>query len=51
MLWQESDLTHLPQQLQDRIASGHYRQAAVGSCPAQDVEGSFTAYRVAVLLY
>jgi hypothetical protein len=51
MLWQEADLTRLPQQLLDRIASGRYRQAAVGSCPAQDVEGSFTAYRVAVLLY
>ncbi len=51
MLWQEADLTHLPQPLLTRIATGQYRQAAVGSCPAQDVEGSFTAYRVAVLLY
>jgi hypothetical protein len=51
MLWQEADLTRLPQQLRDRIASRQYRQAAVGSCPAQDVEGSFTAYRTAVLLY
>jgi hypothetical protein len=51
MLWQEADLTILPQALLGRIASGQYRQAAVGSCPAQDVEGSFTAYRVAVLLY
>ena len=51
MLWQEADLTILPQALLDRIATGRYRQAAVGSCPVQDVEGSFTAYRVAVLLY
>jgi len=51
MLWQEADLTHLPQALLDRIGSGHYHRAAVGSCPAQDVQGSFTAYRVAVLLY
>jgi hypothetical protein len=51
MLWQEADLTHLPQPLVDRIATKKYRQAAVGSCPAQDVEGSFTAYRIAVLLY
>ena len=51
IFWQEADLTRLPQQLRDRIASGRYRQAAVGSCPAQDVEGSFTAYRAAVLLY
>jgi hypothetical protein len=51
MLWQEADLTILPRQLRDRLASGQYGQAAVGSCPAQGVEGSFTAYRVAVLLY
>jgi uncharacterized protein YkwD len=51
MLWQGADLTRLPQQLLDRIASGRYRQAAVGSCPPRDLEGSFTAYRVAVLLY
>ena len=51
MLWQDADLTMLPHALVDRIATGRYRQAAVGSCPAQDMEGSFTAYRVAVLLY
>jgi len=51
MLWQCADLTRLPRQLTDRLASGQYRQAAVGSCPAQNVSGTFTAYRVAVLLY
>ncbi len=51
MRWQDSDLSHLPQQLIDQLSSGSYRQAAVGSCPAQGVEGSFTQYRVAVLLY
>jgi hypothetical protein len=51
MRWQEADLTHLPQALVDRLASGNYRQAAVGSCPAENLEGSFSAYRVAVLLY
>ncbi len=51
MRWQDSDLTRLPQALVDKLETGRYRQAAVGSCPAQDVEGSFTAYRVAVLLY
>ena len=49
--WQDSDLTHLPQALMDRISSPQYSQAAVGSCPAQDVKGAFTTYRVAVLLY
>lgn len=51
MRWQDSDLTRLPQALVDKLASGNYRQAAVGSCAAQGQEGTFTAYRVAVLLY
>jgi hypothetical protein len=51
MLWQAADLTLLPKQLRDRLVSGQYRQAVVGSCPPQGQEGSFTAYRVAVLLY
>jgi hypothetical protein len=51
MRWQDSDLTRLPRQLADRLASGRYRQAAVGSCPAQGIEGSFTSYRLAVLLF
>ncbi len=51
MRWQAGDLNQLPQQLVDQIGSGKFRAAAVGSCPAQDVEGSFSAYRVAVLLY
>lgn len=49
--WQDADLSHLPQSLQEHIGSGDYSQAAVGSCPAQNVQGSFTVYRVAVLLY
>lgn len=51
MRWQTGDLTRLPRQLAQQLHAGGYRKAAVGSCPAQDVEGSFTAYRVAVLLY
>jgi hypothetical protein len=51
MRWQAGDLTALPKALEDRLASGNYRQAAVGSCPAQVAEGSFSAYRVAVILY
>lgn len=51
MRWQSGDLNELPQQLVQRLQSGKFRQVAVGGCPAQDVEGSFSAYRVAVLLY
>ena len=51
MRWQSADLMRLPQPLVDRLASGNYRRAEVGSCPARNSDGSFTAYRVAVLLY
>jgi Cysteine-rich secretory protein family len=49
--WEDSDLTHLPGALIERVKTPQYSQAAVGSCPAQHVEGGFTTYRVAVLLY
>jgi hypothetical protein len=51
MRWQGADLTHLPPDLVSRLASGRYRQAAVGNCAPKSAEGSFTAYHVAVLLY
>jgi hypothetical protein len=50
MRWQDAELSHLPSQLVDRIATGRYREAAVGSCPSQSAESTFTVYRVAVLL-
>jgi hypothetical protein len=51
MRWQNADLSQLPQPLLERLAPRQYRKAAVGSCAPQDVEGSFTTYRVAALLY
>jgi hypothetical protein len=51
MRWQDSELARLPQPLADRLASRKYSRAAIGSCPALSAQGSFTAYRVAVLLY
>jgi uncharacterized protein YkwD len=51
MLWQGAELNRLPGALVDRISSGRYHRAAVGSCPPDVAENSFTAYRVAVLLY
>jgi hypothetical protein len=51
MRWQGADLSRLPQALVDRLGTGRYRQAAVGSCLTQGQEGAFTAYRLAVLLY
>ena len=49
--WQNTDLSQLPQDLVKQLASGNYRKAAIGSCPAQGGGGGFTSYRVAVLLY
>jgi hypothetical protein len=49
--WQDADVTHLPQGLVNRLSSGQFHQAAVGSCPPHDVEGAFTMHRVSVLLY
>ena len=50
MEWQNSDPTQLPKSLEERLTPG-LRKAAVGSCAPLDVEGAFTVYRVAVLLY
>jgi hypothetical protein len=51
MRWQDAQLSQLPQALVDSLATGRYRQAVVGSCPPSGDVGSFTAYRLAVLLY
>jgi hypothetical protein len=51
MRWQDAELKQLPQALLERMATGKYRQAAVGNCPTEGQEGSFTAYRLAVLLF
>jgi hypothetical protein len=49
MRWQNPNVNNLPPELLEAIANGSYRKAAIGSCPAQDVKGPFTTYRVAVI--
>ena len=51
MLWQGADVNQLPGALMDRISTGRYHEAEVGSCQAQVPGNSFSAYRVSVLLY
>ena len=51
MRWQDAEMSRLPDSLVNRLATGDYRSASVGSCPPQGQQGAFTAYRVAVLLY
>jgi uncharacterized protein YkwD len=43
-------LTALPEVLKSKMASGRYREAAVGACAGTE-PGRFTAYSFAVLLY
>jgi uncharacterized protein YkwD len=50
MRFTASDLTRIPEQLRAKIASGRYRQAAVGACASSSQE-SFTSYSLAVMLY
>jgi len=55
MRWQGSDLSKMPPELEQRVASGDFKQAEVGACAAHADSGSggpvFSVYRVAVLLY
>ena len=51
MRWQDADLTQLPQALEYKLGAGQFRSATVASCAPQGQQGSFTAYRIAVLLY
>jgi hypothetical protein len=53
MRWQGANVNTLPPPLEQKIASGAFHEAAVGSCPAQGDNGApvFSGYRVAVLLY
>jgi hypothetical protein len=48
--WTASELTGLPEQLSQRIHTGRYHMAEIGSCRPQGTEG-FTSYQLAVLLY
>jgi hypothetical protein len=51
MRWEGSDLGRLPDVLEERISSGKYRTAAVGSCSSGDEGQGFTTYHVAVMLF
>jgi Cysteine-rich secretory protein family len=51
MRWEGTDLTRLPDALEQRISSGHYHKAAVGACDSGNPSQGFTTYKIAVLLY
>jgi uncharacterized protein YkwD len=51
MVWENPDISTLPRDLANRVASGQYHSAAVGACTPHESESGFTSYRVAVILY
>jgi hypothetical protein len=51
MRWEGSDLSRLPEVLEQKIATGQYHKAAVGACDSSHPEQGFTTYKVAVMLY
>ena len=50
MRYTAGGLSALPSELQSRLNSGKYHEAAVGACVSTD-SGPFSAYNIAVLLY
>lgn len=50
MRFTSDSLTQLPKELTSRMASGRYREAAVGACPSTE-RSAFTSYNFAVLLF
>jgi uncharacterized protein YkwD len=51
MRWEGSDLSRLPEVLEEKISTGRYRTAAVGACGSGNRGQGFTTYRLAVLLF
>ena len=52
MRWESSDLSRLPDALEQRLQSGRYKTAAVGACSSGGSgDQGFTTFRIAVLLY
>ncbi len=50
MRYTAAGLDRIPDELQDRLATGRYRTASVGACVVTGAQ-NFTAYNIAVLLY
>jgi hypothetical protein len=51
MRWQGSDLSRLPQVLEEQISSGRFHTAAVGACNSSNEGPGFTTYHLAVMLF
>jgi hypothetical protein len=51
MRWEGTDLGRLPDELEEKIATGKYHKAAVGACDSGSAGQGFTTYKLAVMLY
>jgi hypothetical protein len=51
MRWEGTDLSRLPDVLDQKISTGKYHKAAVGACSAGNAGQGFTTYKIAVMLY
>jgi hypothetical protein len=51
MRWEGTDLSRLPDVLEQKIATHQYHKAAVGACDSGNPSQGFTTYKVAVMLY
>jgi Cysteine-rich secretory protein family len=51
MRWEGTDLSRLPQVLEQKIATGQFHKAAVGACDSGNPGQGFTTYKLAVMLY
>jgi uncharacterized protein YkwD len=49
--WQGPDTSQLPPALVTKLDASTFHQASVGNCPPQNLTGSYTLYRVAILFY
>ncbi|HYA63995.1 MAG TPA: CAP domain-containing protein [Candidatus Sulfotelmatobacter sp.] len=48
--YEAADLSRLPEDIDQKVNSGHYHSAAVGACEATDSR-DFARYRIAILLF
>jgi hypothetical protein len=51
MRWEGSDLSRLPDALEQKISTGRYSTAVIGACSSGNRGQGFTSYRMAVMLF
>ena len=49
--YETGDLSHLPDEVDQRVQGGKYKSVAVGACDAGGSGGAFARFRIAILLF